>query len=212
MTDLVKDQICYFGYGSLVNEETLPAGTKVVAGELSGWKREWRGCSKGKDGSGRMSGLGVCALGVRREEGSVIHGAMVLDSKVNLPALDQREWHYDRKSLDEGSFTPHCGRQMPSDTFLYQVQQQFAHWGCEEHPILQSYIDCVMAGFHRLWGQEGMEHFVETTDGWGRVPIVNDRADPYYPRAITLSNGLAAEIDDLLKSVNAQYLKRSNWV
>ncbi|KZK83394.1 hypothetical protein PsAD13_02792 [Pseudovibrio sp. Ad13] len=208
MTDLTQDQICYFGYGSLVNEETLPAGTTVVAGQLSGWKREWRGCSKGKEGNGRMSGVGVCALGVRREEGSVIRGAIVLDTKANLPALDKREWHYNRKSLSDDSFVPDCGRQMPSDTFLYQVQDQYAHWGNDEHPILQSYVDCVMAGFHRLWGREGLLHFMETTDGWDRVPILNDRAEPFYPRAIVLSKELAGTIDDLLKSVNAQYLNR----
>ncbi|WP_444928373.1 hypothetical protein ACJJIF_00545 (plasmid) [Microbulbifer sp. SSSA002] len=45
---------------------------------------------------------------------------------------------------------------------------------------------------------------METTDGWDRVPILKDREDPYDPRAIVLSNELAATIDDLLKSVNAQ--------
>lgn len=208
MTDLSNDQICYFGYGSLVNEETLPAGTTVIAGQLSGWKREWRACSKGKAGHDGFAGMSKCALGVRRDEGSVIRGAMVLDTKANLPALDKREWHYSRKSLQEDRFLPDCGRPMPSDTFLYQAQDQHAYWGDEEHPILQSYVDCVMAGFHRLWGQEGLEHFVETTDGWDRVPILTDRIKPVYPRAVVLSQTLIDTIDGLLKSVNAQYLMR----
>lgn len=208
MTNLSQDQICYFGYGSLVNEETLPAGTTVIAGELRGWKREWRGCSKGKQGNGKMAGVGVCALGVRVEAGSIIRGAMVLDSKANLPALDKREWHYSRKALETAAFAPDCGRDMPADTFLYQVQPQFAHWGNEDHPILQSYVDCVMAGFHCLWGQEGLEHFVDTTDGWNHVPVLQDRADPIYPRAVVLSGNLMDTIDGLLKTVGVQYIKR----
>ncbi len=206
MTSLSSEKICYFGYGSLVNEETLPSGTTVIAGQLSGWKREWRGCSKGKAGNGRMSGIGVCALGVRREEGAVIRGAMVLDTKANLPALDKREWHYSRQSLENGSFVPDSGEDVPANSFLYQVQQQHAHWGNEEHPILQSYVDCVMAGFHRLWGLEGLQHFVETTDGWEHVPVLNDRDAPYYPRAVVLPEELARTIDELLKAANVRYL------
>lgn len=204
----MQDQMCYFGYGSLVNEETLPAGTTVIPGELKGWRREWRGCATWNDGRTDLPWKGVCALGVREEEGASIRGAMVLDSKANLPALDKREWHYERKTLHHATFAADNSQTIPEDTFLYKVLPQHADWGSETFPILQSYVDCVMAGFHHLWGHEGMVHFIETTDGWDKVPVLDDREAPYYPRAVTLTEELTGAIDALLGELDLKYLRK----
>ena len=203
----MQDQMCYFGYGSLVNEETLPAGTTVIPGELKGWRREWRACATWRDKPSNLPWKGVCALGVREQEGASIRGAMVLDSKANLPALDKREWHYERKTLHHATFVADDSQIIPEDTFLYKVLPQHSNWGSQAFPVLQSYIDCVMAGFYRLWGLDGMKHFIETTDGWDKVPILADRPVPYYPRAVKLSEDLMNAIDSLLSELGLRYIR-----
>lgn len=201
------EQISYFGYGSLVNEETLPEGTVVVPGLLQGWVREWRGCAKWREKE--QAGMaGVCALTVRPKQGAAIRGMMVLDRKKNLPWLDDREWHYNRNTLEEGSFTPDQAQFVPHDTFMYSVKTEHYEWGNEDHPILLSYLDCVIAGFHRVWGEAGIRHFFETTEGWSQVPVMNDRAAPIYPRAVTISTDLAVRVDSLLEQHGARILNR----
>ncbi|WP_319621984.1 gamma-glutamylcyclotransferase family protein [Pseudovibrio sp. SPO723] len=205
--DVAVNQISYFGYGSLVNEDTLQEGTRVIPGRLSGWVREWRGCARwrGKEHAGMA---GVCALGVRRKQGAHIRGVMVLDRKDNLPWLDDREWHYDRNTLEQGSFAPDASAHVPEDTFMYAIKDQHYFWGNDDYPILLSYLDCVLAGFDRLWGEAGVRHFFETTEGWDRVPVLNDRGDKIYPRAVTISKDLEGRIDSLLQEFGARHLNR----
>ncbi|MTI16738.1 gamma-glutamylcyclotransferase [Rhodobacteraceae bacterium RKSG542] len=198
-----SESFSYFGYGSLVNEDTLPEGTTVVAGELSGYVREWGGCARWNSPTNRIES-GVCALSVRKQEGATIKGVLVLDKMVNLPRLDERERHYDRLTLDTKVFAADKAAALPDDMFMYKVSKEYAGWGSDEYPILQSYVDCVLAGFDRLWGQAGIDHFMQTTLGWDRVPILNDRHSPFYPRAVSLDRSLHERIDAALSSVGAR--------
>lgn len=82
--------ITYFGYGSLVNVETLAPDAGATPGRLTGWAREWR--IWGTTALGR----GVCALSVAPAAGQVIRGVSVSEPKAGLEALEQREHKYQR--------------------------------------------------------------------------------------------------------------------
>ncbi|AXS40310.1 gamma-glutamylcyclotransferase family protein [Breoghania sp. L-A4] len=195
----MTDTISYFGYGSLVNCDTRTPGSIVARGTLSGWVREWRIAGPTPRG-------GVCSLTVRPEAGTDIRGLMVREHSSGLAALDEREGRYDRVDLDEGSFCAdpdapaHDGR-----GFVYRARSEHYRWGDADHPILLSYVDCVLAGFYRHWGEAGVRHFIETTHGW-HVPILDDREAPRYPRAVALGEDLLGLIDAALADADVRWL------
>ena len=51
-----------------------------------------------------------------------------------------------------------------------------------------------------MHGHAGVSHFFETTDGWDAA-ILNDRADPVYPRHQALSKDERALVDRHLAAV-----------
>lgn len=193
--------ITYFGYGSLVNVDTIPANAEVTPGKLTGWLREWRVCGQGEDGQGR------CALTVRREEGAEIWGVMAREPRTRLADLELREQRYVKVESVGVAFRCEALQQPgPEDLFLFQAAPEHLRWGCDIHPILQSYLDCVLAGFFRTWGEQGIDHFLNTTDGW-HVPVLQDRGRPHYPRKVSLDPELAELIDEKLNAHGIAYQK-----
>lgn len=192
--------ISYFGYGSLVNTRTLGPGTSVRAGRLDGWIREWR--VVGLTDSGR----GICALSVAPEAGASIRGVLASEPKSGLAILEARERRYDKVMSVGGNFICEAqGLPGPDDMFLFQAKAENRDWGSERNPILQSYIDCVLLGFHDFWGEDGIRHFVETTRGW-HAPVLADRAAPIYPRAVQVPAEVIALIDRYLEPLDIRYL------
>ncbi len=198
----MNDMISYFGYGSLVNDRTRAEGSIAVPGRLTGWRREWRIAGKTPYG-------GVCSLSVRRDAACEVAGLMVREHASGLPALDEREWRYERRDLPDGAFRPDDPAPGPATRpvagFVYTARAEHSRWGDADHPILQSYVDCVLAGFFSYWGEAGVREFVETTDGW-HVPIRNDREAPFYPRAVSLSGEERALFDAVLREAGARWL------
>jgi hypothetical protein len=76
-----------------------------------------------------------------------------------------------------------------------------------EHMILLSYLDVVAQGFHDVYGTEGVQHFFDTTDNW-HTPILNDRAEPVYPRHQKLTRTQTALVDENLERLSAQIKQR----
>jgi cation transport regulator ChaC len=186
----------YFGYGSLVNRQTLQ--TDYVAARparLCGWRRHWQA----RPGELAPDGQRIAMLSVHRRAGAHIDGLLIVDRLGNLPALDQREAHYDRVllSADEAAVLAEAS----FETFVYVAratpQQPDAR-------LLQSYLDAVMAGFLREHGEAGLAAFLETTDGFERE-IICDRSRPLYPRAVELPAALAAWFDKLLAAVGVRF-------
>jgi len=60
--------------------------------------------------------------------------------------------------------------------------------------LAQSYVDCVLAGFARHFGEDGVDRFIASTDGWHR-PLIADRGSPRYPRAVALDAPERALVD-----------------
>lgn len=192
--------ITYFGYGSLVNVDTIAADAEVTPGTLFGWRREWKVRGEGPDGQGR------CALTVREVAGSAIRGVMAREPRARLGELERREARYRKVEAVGNAFRCEALQQQgPEDLFLFKAVPGHCRWGSASHPILQSYLDCVLAGFFRIWGAAGIDHFLETTDGW-HVPILTDRERPHYPRRVTLEPKLAGLIDDRLEALGVSYI------
>ncbi|NVK34977.1 MAG: gamma-glutamylcyclotransferase [Rhodobacteraceae bacterium] len=201
--------ITYFGYGSLVNVNTLSPQAKAQPGTLRGWVREWRIISFNAEGQG------VCSLTVTPSAEHSIRGVSVREPASGLGKLDKRENGYNRINGvgDTFSHDPIDGLDASDslgapDLFLYRAKPENYTWGCEQNPILQSYVDCVLAGFYAFWGEDGVDHFIETTRGWDRVPVLQDRENPIYPRAVVLEKPFLEMIDRKLQAVNIRSFKR----
>jgi len=192
--------ISYFGYGSLVNIATLGRDARIVPGQLAGWGRAWRVRGLGH------TGHGVCVLTVQPRDGQIIEGVMAVEPAHRLADLQAREHKYDRvDGVGEKFRSAQSGDAGPDDMFLFQVKDEHAAWGDEDHPILQSYLDCVLAGYFEIWGWNGVARFLETTEGW-HVPIFPDRESPRYARAQVIEAHLLEGIDDALAAHGVRYL------
>ncbi|WP_343081623.1 gamma-glutamylcyclotransferase family protein [Ostreiculturibacter nitratireducens] len=182
----------FFGYGSLVNRETHDYAPATPA-RLTGWRRVWR-----------HTGLRPLAfLSVEPAENVTIDGLVAAVPGDDWTALDKREGAYDRHHLP--STTVAHEAHWASSVQVYAVSSR--HRPADEtHPVLLSYIDTVVQGFLREFGEEGAQRFFDTTAGW-ETPILDDRAAPRYSRARALSLSETAFVDEALIGVGAQRLR-----
>lgn len=174
----------FFGYGSLVNRATHDYPQAQPA-TLTGWRRIWV----------RTALRDVVFLSVHPAQGDSIDGLIASVPRADWAALDLRESGYTR--IDATAAVQH--QAMASDIAIYQVPSAAQRKG-GDHRILLSYLDVVVQGFLREFGEAGAEHFFATTDGWD-TPVQDDRAAPLYPRAQTLSAPERALTDRLLAQV-----------
>lgn len=191
----------YFGYGSLVNGRTRTRTIRAWTGTLTGWKRQWRIAGQTPRGK-------ICTLTVTPEASSSIRSVIIEDEVHRLADLDEREWRYDRHSVSTAAFSADETQSDPVSTqaaYIYSAKQDHYRWGDDDHPILQSYVDCVLKGFLGIWGEDGVRHFVEETEGW-HVPMLRDRKQPIYPRAEQLTPEEEVMFDDILHSHGARWL------
>jgi hypothetical protein len=183
-----------FGYGSLVNAGTLTPGTRTVRVRVTGWRRAWR--HSGPTAYGRR-----CTLTVYSDPDSAIEGVVIAQPMDTLRALDKREGQYTRHALDAGALDWLDPRPdgWPAP-FLYVGNAEHRRPGDAGHPIMLSYLDVVIAGFLKTFGASGADRFLRTTDDW-HVPVLNDRAAPRYPRALSLNPGERQRVDRCLEEL-----------
>jgi len=173
----------FFGYGSLVNRDTHDFKDAHPA-RLNGWRRRWRPTNLRE----------VAFLSVVPDEASWINGLIAPVPDDDWHALDIREGAYDR--VPAAHMIEHPLPHAPQIA-VYAVPN--AHDAGREagHHLLLSYIDVVVQGYLREFGERGAQHFFDSTDGW-EVDVVNDRAAPRYPRACRLGPAETAAVDDAL--------------
>lgn len=178
----------FFGYGSLVNRDTHSYATAHRA-RLKGWRRAWRHTQ------GRMVPF---LTGVPCAD-SEIDGLVALVPGADWAALDLREEGYRRHVIDAGlqAEAPH-----PVAAQIYAVPPESMVYPQERAPILLSYLDVVIQGYLREFGEAGALAFFATTDGWD-TPLRDDRADPLYPRHQRLSASERGFVDDQLQALGA---------
>lgn len=179
-----------FGYGSLVNTKTHDFAN-VAPAEISGWRRAWL-CTPERD---------VAYLSVFPEIQSRILGVVAQVPPEAWPALDEREAAYDKHTATPDVKTA----ANPDDVAIYAVPARLSEEPTANTPILQSYLDVVLMGYHTHFGDEGVAHFLDTTDGW-HTPIVRDRDAPRYPRAQTIDANQAANFDAALIRIGASFI------
>lgn len=173
----------FFGYGSLVNRATHDFARPQPA-RLNGWRRVWR-----------HTGLRpVAFLSAEPDPACSIDGLIAQVPRGDWAALDQREWAYDRMPVTKA--VEH-GLSESAEIAVYAVPGGREAAPDSAHPILLSYIDVVVQGFLREFGLAGAEGFFETTSGWD-APVLNDRAEPRYPRHQALSAEETALVDGAL--------------
>lgn len=160
-----------FGYGSLVNRKTQSFGGRPHT--LNGWRRVWVATPARK----------AAFLSVERAE-TKIDGLVFEVPDADLPQLDQREAQYERVA--------------DQDLTVYAVP--LGNRVDRPAPILRSYLDTVLQGFLVEFGEDGPTRFMQTTTSWDRG-IIDDRADPIYPRMPPISDEERERFDALLNSV-----------
>lgn len=181
----------FFGYGSLVNRATHDFARPQPA-RLIGWRRVWR-----------HTGLRpVAFLSAVPDAGCSIDGLIAQVPRGDWAALDEREWAYDRVPVTEA--VRHDLRE-PAQIAVYAVPEGRDAAPSRAHPILLSYIDVVVQGFLREFGGAGAERFFETTAGWD-APVLNDRAEPRYPRHQRLEPEETMLVDAALAARNVRLL------
>lgn len=197
--------IAYFGYGSLVNR--LTHRTDIVSAgraRLSGWRRFWRPRPDMRFVPDRASPLSLLTVG--RDAASAIDGLLVIDRAEHLPAVDEREMHYDRRQIAPADLILADGFEVPAEVPLYVYEAQDHAIELDgDCPILQSYLDAVLQGFITEYGEEGMRSFVLATGNF-ETPVLADRAQPHYPRAVALTDAQRHAIDRALDERGVRFI------
>lgn len=182
----------FFGYGSLVNAKshTYPDPRPAT---LRGWRRAWVATPR----------FGNVLLTSVPAPGHSIQGVIAAVPGADWTDLDARESGYarvpTRHAVDHDH--PHG-----ADIAVYSVAPENLRRR-NSHMILLSYLDVVVQGFHQVFGDAGVRGFFDTTDGWD-TPVVNDRADPVYPRHQVLTGDQIALVDDHLARLAVQVRTR----
>lgn len=178
-----------FGYGSLVNRSAHNFAQAIPA-QVTGWRRMWRQ-TKFRD---------VPYLTVVPAPGHVIDGLIAAVPNEDWAGLDLREKNYDRLRLPTNDIRHGHARDIT--VHMYKTNAANDAGADVRHPILLSYLDCVIQGYLQVFGPSGAEDFFATTDGWD-TPILNDRQAPIYTRHVQLSDTERAFVDSQLNRLTS---------
>jgi len=201
------DTVYYFGYGSLVNRETRAPDEPAWNARLSGWRRAWEHRVAKLDPEQGCTSLSIAQAPAEQatEQATdqatdqAIDGVLVALPRSDLPQLDQREHGYERLELPCSAFS--MSPDAPADIDRVYVYRSLGPTRADvQHPILLSYVECVMAGYLARFGWPGVKAFLSSTDGW-RGGLLDERTAPQYPRAVNVEPALREEFDRLLASV-----------
>ena len=179
-----------FGYGSLIN-----AASRQLTGQTGdaipvvakGLVRYW-----GKiDDSYIMS-----PLIVNQGEGEVSGVLLQVDDN-ELPNFDRREAGYQRIQINANQIETEYSFDTAQPIWVYVTDSY--QQPCSNSPIVQSYVDTVIAGCLDI-SEQFARHFIEHTVGW-HCPYENDRQAPKYQRVAGVKPHHQVSIDKLLTPV-----------
>ena len=183
----------FFGYGSLVNRRTHVYAETYPA-RVRGWHRVWRQSHR-RD---------TAYLTVVPAPGAEIEGLIAAVPGGDWRALDHRESGYRRHPIAEG--LAHAATR-PVAVHIYAVPAEAMAEAGRQNPILLSYLDVVVQGYLREFGEAGAERFFETTEGWD-TPVLDDRPAPRYPRAQALTARERSLVDAALAALGVRIIGR----
>ncbi len=158
-----------FGYGSLMNSASrqLTGQTSAaIPATAHGFKRYW----------GKVDDSYILSpLVVNRGEGSV-NGVVLQVSDSGLAEFDRRERGYHRVSIAPDKLD--CEQTFTSQDTVWVYIKDAPEPPCSLSPIMQTYVDTVLAGCLEI-SEQFAKQFVEQTVGW-HFPLENDRHQPKY--------------------------------
>ena len=185
-----SDFIAYFGYGSLVNRATHRTDiVDAVPAHLVGWRRRWMPRANN-------AVYDVAILSVTRDGASTTEGLLVIDRVHNLPAIDEREGDYLRRTIPRNEIAHEADLPPDCPVYVYEIPEvPGLSFGSQR--ILRSYLDAVLQGFLVEHGEAAVRRFVDETEAF-EIGLLDDRDDPMYRRNVNLSSDEQALIDDVL--------------
>ena len=186
---MISNSAFFFGYGSLVNRMTH-GFTPAHTARARGWRRAWRFTADRK----------VAYLTAVPDPACEIEGLIAQVPPDGWAALDLREQAYERR--DAAGCVQHAADGV-DQLAIYAIAPQNHFPPDDAHPVLLSYLDVVIQGYLSEFGEAGAERFFDTTTGW-EAPILDDRADPQYPRAQQLDDAERAFVDRRLDGLRCR--------
>lgn len=177
-----------FGYGSLINaaSRALTGQTgKAIPATIHGFIRHWSMI----DESYRLA-----PLAVNHGDGQV-NGVLLEIDEHELKHFDAREAGYHRTEVDPSLVECATLFDPSRPIWLYITDKAIAP--THQAPIVQSYVDTVLAGCLEI-SQQFANHFLTHTQGWQHA-WENDRLQPKYPRGANIARDQQEQIDRLLK-------------
>jgi hypothetical protein len=193
------DVFAYFGYGSLVNRDThRTAIYGAVRASVRGWRRHWQGRPQHVDNP-------ISLLSVKAESDPEHHlpGLLVFDRLENLPHVDEREFNYHRRAVDPDRLTGFGDLGLDVPIYIYEGKPEIAP--DTGHAILQSYLDAVLQGYLYEYGSQAVRSFIADTHAFDDTPVIRDRHEPRYMRAVTLSEEERILFDEALQSHGVKF-------
>ena len=178
----------FFGYGSLVNRNTH-AYPDTHPAQLRGWRRAWV----------RSAAYDKVFLSVIPDPDTNISGLIAAVPGDDWSALDARETGYARLNSGDAVIHP----LVPAPPVAHYAVPATEQGATSRNIIILSYLDVVVQGFLREFGEDGVRDFFDTTDGWD-TPILNDRAASQYPRHQPLTAAETALVDQHLTRLSAR--------
>lgn len=189
----------YFGYGSLVNRDTHRTDTfGAVRASVRGWRRHWQGRPQQVDNP-----ISLLSVKAETDPAHDLPGLLVFDRIENLPALDEREFNYYRRTVDPQALT--VSNDLAVDVPIYIYEGKPEHAPDTGHAILQSYLDAVLQGYLCEYGGEAVRRFIADTHAFDNTPIVRDRDAPRYMRAVKLREDEAELFDEALAAHGVEW-------
>ncbi|MDF2154416.1 gamma-glutamylcyclotransferase family protein [Vibrio sp. CAU 1672] len=176
-----------FGYGSLINSASrkLTGQTgQAIPVIVNGLVRHW---SKVDDS------YSLSPLVVTEGEGQV-NGVLLEVDEHTLAEFDRRERGYQRIALRPEQIT--ASNLFNPDHAIWVYVTDNPQPPCMLSPIMQSYVDTVLAGCLEV-SQDFAEHFVRHTRGW-HYPKQDDRHQPKYGNLAGVQDHHYALIDALI--------------
>ncbi|GLT19513.1 gamma-glutamylcyclotransferase [Vibrio zhanjiangensis] len=177
-----------FGYGSLINSASrqLTGATGLAyPAIIHGFKRTW-----GKlDKSDTLS-----PLVVQKGQG-LVNGVLIEIQASELQEFDIRERSYSRVQVSPSQIGSDAIITSDDNVWLYLNNN--AKPPCQQVPIMQSYVDTVLAGCLEI-SEPFAKQFIEHTLGW-HFPRQDDRHQPQYTHLAGVYQHHYALIDKLLK-------------
>ncbi len=177
-----------FGYGSLINaasrKRTGQTG-KAIPVTVEGLIRYW----------GKVDESYILSPLIVNRGNSQVNGVLIEIDQKALEEFDQRERGYHRIRIEPVQVTSELAFDHDSPIWVYV--KDAPEPPCTLSPIMQSYVDTVLAGCLDI-SESFAQNFIEHTVGW-HFPRENDRETPKYGNLAGVQPHHYSKIDALIK-------------